>query len=100
MNMRKQFPSDFKFKVAIEALKNEKTATELASQFEISVSQVSKWKSDLLQNGQQVFSKKRGPKKLDPTDDPDHLLHEIGKLKIERDFLAKKYKQIQLRGDD
>ena len=98
--MRKQFSSDFKFKVAIEALKNVKTTTELASQFEVSVSQISKWKTDLLQNGPQVFIKKRGPKKLDPIDDPDHLLREIGQLKIERDFLAKKYKQIQLRGSD
>ena len=98
--MRKQFSSDFKFKVAIEALKNVKTATELASQFEVSVSQISKWKNDLLQNGPQVFTQKRGPKKLDPIDDPDHLLREIGQLKIERDFLAKKYKQIQLRGSD
>lgn len=98
--MRKQFSSNFKFKVAVEALKNEKTATELASQFEVSVSQISKWKNELLQNGQQIFAKKRGPKKLNPIDDPDHLLHEIGRLKIERDFLAKKYKQIQLRGDD
>ena len=98
--MRKQFPSDFKFKVAIEALKNVKTTTELASKFEVSVSQISKWKNDLLENGPQVFAKKRGPKKLDPIDDPDHLLREIGQLKIERDFLAKKYKQIQLRGSD
>ena len=98
--MRKQFSSDFKFKVAIEALRNVKTTTELASQFEVSVSQISKWKNDLLENGPQVFSKKRGPKKLDPIDDPDHLLREIGQLKIERDFLAKKYKQIQLRGSD
>ena len=98
--MRKQFPSDFKFKVAIEALKNVKTTPELASQFEVSVSQISKWKNDLLENGPQVFAKKRGPKKLDPIDAPDHLLREIGQLKIERDFLAKKYKQIQLRGSD
>ena len=98
--MRKQFSSDFKFKVAIEALKNVKTTTELASKFEVSVSQISKWKNDLLENGPQVFAKKRGPKKLDPIDDPDHLLREIGQLKIERDFLAKKYKQIQLRGSD
>ena len=98
--MRKQFSNDFKFKVAIEALKNVKTTTELASQFEVSVSQISKWKTDLLQNGPQVFAKKRGPKKLAPIDDPNHLLREIGQLKIERDFLAKKCKQIQLTGSD
>lgn len=98
--MRKQFSDEFKFKVAVEALKNDKTTTELASKFEVSVSQISKWKNDLLQNGPQVFSKKRGPKKLEPINDPDHLLREIGQLKIERDFLAKKYKQIQSRGSD
>ena len=98
--MRKQFPSGFKFKVALEALKNTKTLTELASIHDVSVSQISKWKSELEQNGSQVFNKKRGPKKLLPINDPDHLLREIGQLKVERDFLAKKYNQIQSREED
>ena len=98
--MRKQYSSEFKFKVALSALKNEQTAAELASQFEVSVAQISKWKNDLLQNGSEIFTKKRGPRKLEPINDPDHLLREIGQLKVERDFLAKKYKQIQLRGKD
>lgn len=95
--MRKQFSSKFKFEVALDALKNEKTLTELASIHEISVSQISKWRSELEQNGKEIFNKKRGPKKLEPTSDPDHLLREIGQLKVERDFLAKKYNQIQSR---
>ena len=98
--MRKCFPSSFKFKVAIEAVKNEKTMAELASSFEVNASQISKWKSELLDSGEKIFSKKRGPKKLKPIDDPDHLLREIGQLKIERDFLAKKYNQIQSRKED
>jgi len=98
--MRKNFSSSFKFKVALEAAKNDQTMAELASKFEVNASQISKWKSELLDSGEQIFSKKRGPKKLKPTDDPDHLLREIGQLKIERDFLAKKYNQIQSRRDD
>jgi len=100
MKMRKQFPSGFKFEVALEALKNQKTLTELASIYEVSVSQISKWKSELEHNGKDIFNKKRGPKKLEPTNDPDHLLREIGQLKVERDFLAKKYNQIQSRRED
>jgi len=95
--MRKRFSDDFKFKVAVEALKNEETAVEIAARFEISTSLVSKWKNELLNNGSKVFSKKRGPKKVEPTNDPSYLLHEIGILKVERDFLAKKYEQMQLR---
>jgi transposase len=95
--MRKKYSSEFKFKVALTALKNEHTTAELASQFEVSVAQISKWKNDLRQNGSEIFAKKRGPVKLEPINGPDHLLREIGQLKIERDFLAKKYKQIQLR---
>lgn len=98
--MRKTFSDSFKFKVALEALKNDKTTTELASIHEVSVSQVSKWKSELLENGPQVFSKKRGPKKLEPSNDPDYLLREIGQLKVERDFLAKKHKEAQLRRNE
>jgi transposase-like protein len=97
--MRKSFSSSFKFKVALEAVKNEHTMAELASKFEVSASQICKWKNELLNSGEQVFSKKRGPKKLKPINDPDHLLREIGQLKIERDFLAKKYNQIQSRKD-
>jgi transposase-like protein len=98
--MRKNFSSSFKFKVALEATKNEHTTAELASKFEVSASQISKWKSELLNSGEQIFSKRRGPKKLKPIEDPNHLLREIGELKIERDFLAKKYNQIQSRRDD
>ncbi len=98
--MRKTFSSTFKFKVALEAVMGEKTAAELASTHEVSVSQISNWKSDLLKNGKQLFDKKRGPKKVQPSNNPDYLLREIGQLKIERDFLAKKYNDFQsLRGD-
>ncbi len=98
--MRKKFSDQFKFKVALEALKNDKTATELASIYEVSVSQVSNWKTQLQTNGSQVFSKKRGPKKVEPSTDPDYLLREIGQLKVERDFLAKKYNAMQLRRNE
>jgi transposase len=98
--MRKTFNSTFKFKVALEAVMGEKTAAELASIHEVSVSQISNWKSDLLKNGKQLFDKKRGPKKVQPSNNPDYLLREIGQLKIERDFLAKKYNDFQsVRGD-
>lgn len=100
ITMRKKFTEDFKFKVALEAIKNEKTATEIASDYEISVSQVSSWKNELLSNGKQVFAKKRGPKKADPLKEPDYLLREIGELKVERDYLAKKFVQLQSLKDD
>ena len=62
--MRKQYSPEFKFKVALSALRNEQTAAELASQFEVSVAQISKWKNDLLQNGSEIFTTKKRPKKV------------------------------------
>ena len=88
--MRKKYTSytsKFKFKVAIEALKEHKTVPELCQEFGLSASQIYAWKKQLIDGGEQAFSIKGKPKDTEAEIDRLHTV--IGKLKVENDFLAK-----------
>ena len=77
----------FKLKVALAALKGDKTMPELCQDFNLSSSQIYAWKKQLEDYGEQVFSCKSKPKTHDA--DIDRLHATIGKLKVENDFLAR-----------
>ena len=77
----------FKFKVALEALKGNKTVPELCQEFELSSSQIYTWKQQLENAGPGVFSVKGKPNNNEK--DIERLHATIGKLKVENDFLAK-----------
>jgi transposase-like protein len=82
---RNKFKPDFKAKVALEALKGDKSTAELAQIFGVHPAQISAWKKQLLESAGSVFEGKR-PAKSDV--DIDELYKKIGKLEMERDFLA------------
>jgi len=77
----------FKFKVALEALKERKTVPELCQEFEVASSQIYTWKSKLQEFGPEAFKGKGKPK--NENEDIDKLHAIIGKLKVENDFLLK-----------
>jgi transposase len=52
---RKQYSSQFKAKVAIDAIRGQKTTTELASQYEIHPTMINNWKRDLLEKASELF---------------------------------------------
>lgn len=87
MQKRRQFSADFKAKVAIEALKEQQTLQELAHKHEVHPNQISIWKQEFLQNSASVFAK---GKKKEESVDSSRLYEEIGRLKIEIDFLKKR----------
>jgi transposase len=79
--------AEFKFKVAIEAIRGNKTTAELCSEYSVVSSQIFKWKKALLEGGKQVFSNHTKP---DTDNAQIEKLHAtIGRLTVENNFLEK-----------
>jgi transposase len=89
---RRKFSASFKAKVAIEAIKNEKTLAELSKQFEVNAVVISRWKAELLENISSVFEKGTNAPKEEV--DVEKLYAQIGQLKVENDFLKKSCKKL------
>ena len=81
--------SDLKAKVALAAIRGEKTIAELSAEFGIHPHQITQWKKVMLDNAGSIFEKSNG-KSEDKSDNSAELLQKIGQLTIERDFLARK----------
>lgn len=88
---RKKHTVEFKAKVALEAAKEVKSLTELASQFEVHPNQISLWKRQLLDNLSGAFSSPH--KNKDQIKKIDELYRQIGEVTVERDWLKKKLDQ-------
>ncbi|WPX43765.1 IS3 family transposase [Undibacterium sp. CCC3.4] len=91
-NKRKIFSGAQKAKVAVEAIKGEKTINQIAQEFGVHPTQVSQWKKELLENAGSLFEGKRGPKPASTQNDPDRLYAKIGQLNMELDWLKKKFR--------
>lgn len=87
---RRQFSAKFKFQVALEALKELKSINEIASLYEVHPTQIKQWKKQLQEGGVDVFSSQR-QKAAEAQDEVEANLYEqIGRLKMELDWLKKK----------
>jgi len=87
---RKVHTASFKAKVALEAVREMKTLNEIGQEYGIHPIQVSHWKKALLEKASEVLEGKRGPRAVSEHIDPDRLYSEIGRLKVEVDWLKKK----------
>ena len=85
---RRNFKPAFKAKVAVEALKGDKTLTELAEKYELHPNQICEWRKQLMENAIAVFSDGSEDKKSSEEHIKD-LHAKIGQLSLENDFLAK-----------
>ncbi len=84
--IHKKHGASFKLKVALQAIKGEKTVAELCSEFGIAASQLYAWKKQLEEQGERIFADKRV---VDQKSEIDRLLRIIGQVTAERDFLSR-----------
>lgn len=94
---RRRHDSEFKARVALEALKGDKTIQQIAAQYDIHPVQVSDWKKLMAENASMIFDSKGGKKKHSDFEQERTQLHAIiGQQKVELEFLQKKSKQLAL----
>lgn len=86
---RKNFSGEFKAKVALEAIRGIKTVNEIAQEFRVHPTQVGLWKKELREQAAGLFDARCDPKPVDQSASPERLYSEIGRLKMELDWLKK-----------
>jgi transposase-like protein len=87
---RKQYSPAFKARVAIEAIRGEKTLSQLGSQFKVHPIQIAKWRKSAVEQLPELFVDGRTRKSAPVETGNDALYEEIGRLKVELDWLKKK----------
>lgn len=88
--MRRVHPPAFKAKVALEAIKEQKTIAELASIYGVHPTQITKWKKKAVDFISEIFSDRYHQQQKSDDELIQELYKQIGKLQVERDWLKKK----------
>jgi putative transposase len=87
---RKQYSSEFKAKVALEAIKGLKTINEIASETGVHPTQIAQWKKLVLDELPQLFSSRKSQEGKQQEELTATLYQQIGQLKVELDWMKKK----------
>ena len=87
---RTRYSAQFKFQLALEAAKGLKTINELASEHSVHPNQVSEWKRQLLEGGSTIFSRAGARHHREEQEHEEKLYEQIGRLKMELEWLKKK----------
>jgi putative transposase len=87
---RKRYSTQFKFKIALEAVKGLKTINQIACENDVHPNQIGQWKKKLLEEGPAVFSSVTVRQKRDQEAQEAELYEQIGRLKMELEWLKKK----------
>ena len=88
-NTRKKHSPQFKAKVALAAIQNDETIAQIASRFGVHPNMVSAWKRQMLEGAAGIFDKNHKHQKKSQAE-TNELYRQIGKLKVENDFLSRK----------
>ena len=87
---RRRFSAALKARVALEALKGQRTLAELAGEHQVHPSQITAWKKQLLSAAPDIFGERQGQERQQQEELVAQLYQQIGQLKVEVDFLKKK----------
>ncbi len=91
---RRMLGAALKAKVALAAVKGDRTTAQLASEFDVHTSQVTAWKKQLLEGVSGLFEDGRQKRKDESSADEEELYEQIGRLKMEVEWLKKKSAQL------
>ena len=98
MAKRRRYSAAFKAKVALAAVQGRKALNELAGEHQVHSNQIRQWRDQLLGGAEDLFAAGRKAKaKQDGEKELSRLYEEIGRLKIERDWLKKKSAELSGR---
>ncbi len=86
---RQRRSAQFKFQVALEALKEQKTLSQLASEYEVHPTQITQWKKQVLEGGSSLFGQQWVCEQHEQTAREAELFEQIGRLKMELEWLKK-----------
>jgi len=87
---RRRFTAEFKAKVALSAVREERTSKELAQEHGVLPVQISEWKRQLINGAAGVFLHGKSKEAEDSAKTEEKLYEQIGRLKVENEFLQKK----------
>ena len=90
MAMRKKHEPAIRARVALEALKGEKTAAQISSEYGVHATQVSQWKQELIQRSAELFAKPDNPLARQHEEQIDKLHKTIGEITMENNWIKKK----------
>ena len=91
---RKRYDASFKAKVALEAISGERRIAEIASETGVHPNQISKWKKQVLEELPGLFTDGRKKQERNSEELESELYKQIGQLKVELDWLKKKYRML------
>jgi len=86
---RRSYSKEFKARVSLDALKGQKTVSEIASEYKIHPNQVSQWKKKALDGMAELFVRGKSNEVEDLESERDRLYQKVGQLQIEVDWLKK-----------
>lgn len=87
---RRRHSNEFKFKIALEAVKGVKTVSQLAAEYNVHPTQIGTWKKQLLRRGSTLFTRPNDRQQREQQDKEAELYEQIGRLKMELEWLKKK----------
>ncbi len=93
MTKRRRFTAEFKARVALDALRGDKTIQEIAARHKVHPNQVSAWKRQAMEGLGAIFSNGADKARVDHEGKIHDLHAKIGQLTVERDFLARGLKR-------